>query len=168
MRERFCTTRINKNKHQQNCFWINKNQLKMLTTKVDFGWVIFRSIGFISFSIHLTPRSIVFIRFSSLRSSKYQFGCGYFRKVLIKSMKPIRKTIVLNYRPDMFAQTVHAQSTITFYARTLFDKKSWHFWVSLFDTNINNVLCANDFLPREQIIKKISKTVSGSIKTNKN
>ena len=94
----------------------------MLTRKVIFSWVIFRSIGFISFSIHLTPRSIVFIRFSSLRSSKYQFGCGYFRKVLVKSMKPIRKTIVLNYRPDMFAQTVHAQSTITFYARTIFDK----------------------------------------------
>ena len=31
----------------------------------------------------------------------------------------------------------------------------------------NNVLCANDFAPTDKIIRYISKTASGSTKTNK-
>ena len=91
MRERFCTTRTNNKINQQNCFWINKNQSKMLTTKVDFGWVIFRNIGFISFLIHITPKSIIFKRFSSPSFLRIAFAVREFRQNACKINKIQKK-----------------------------------------------------------------------------
>ena len=99
----------------------------MLTTKVDVGWVIFGSIVFISCLIHLTPRSIVFIRCSSPSFLRIAFAVPEFRQNACKVNKVQKKNNCFELQAWHVRTIGYAQSTITFYARTIFtdEKKSF-------------------------------------------
>ena len=86
----------------------------MLTTKVHVGWVIFRSIGFISFLIHLTPKSIVFKRFSNPSFLRIAFAVREFRQNACKINQIQRKNNCFELQAWHQTKRRHAFESVLF------------------------------------------------------